>query len=188
VHVHGYGANLINQKVSAPDDIDLSDNVLAFVPYLAIHYACDADAPTTTAALCAAIEAPRALSLARSYAIVAPNAAALFSLVYATIARGSDPVGAAAAASTGSLALRRYPEELIRWPVDSTQRVDLPTNVELLPALNWSKVAMPRDECDALRWEASPFERRPSGDGLSEEDPVHFLLSYWLGRKERLIS
>ena len=54
------------------------------------------------------------------------------------------------------------------------------------PTLNWSIAAIPRDESDALRWSSCPFAREAAGDGMWSEDPVHFVLPYWIGRWARL--
>ena len=78
-------------------------------------------------------------------------------------------------------------EQLIEWPTDTSVRTDLPTDTDLQPSLNWSTVALPREESAALRWDASPFERVLAGDGQHEEDPIHYLLSFWLGRREGLL-
>ena len=69
---------------------------------------------------------------------------------------------------------------------DNTRRLDLPTNGDVRPTLNWSAVAIPRDEGDALRWSSCPFSRGAAGDGFWSEDPVHFVLPYWIGRWARL--
>lgn len=84
-------------------------------------------------------------------------------------------------------ALRRYPLELIEWPTDNSHRLDLPTNIDMAPTLNESTVGLARDECDAMRWDRRPFSREPAGSGLASEDPIHYLLSYWIGRREGLI-
>ena len=111
--------------------------------------------------------------------------AALFSFVYAILERGSAE--ASEAAAIGLHALNRYPLELIEWPTENTHRLDLPTNIDLAPSRNESAVALSRDECDAMRWDRRPFSRAPAGTGMSSEDPVHFLLSYWMGRREGLV-
>ena len=149
--------------------------------------------------MCDAIGREVDICLEHSYAIVKSHDAALFSLVYA-ISKGprggysgrgssiSRLESANEAAARARRALQRYPTELIEWPTDTSIRLDLPTNTDLLPSLNWSTLALPRDEsAAALRWDSSPFERRLGGDGFHEEDPVHYLLSYWLGRRESLL-
>lgn len=186
VNEHGYARNAINQKIVAPDDLSTSDNVLAFVPLLSMHFSCDEGVPPPdTAAMCASIRPQMHTCLERSYAAVRSHEAALFALVYALHERGSP--AATAAAATATRALQRYPLELVEWPHDASVRLDLQPNADLAPSLNWSAVASPREECSVLRWDSSPFIRTAYGDGHHEEDPVHFLLSYWLGRREGLL-
>lgn len=68
-----YASNMVNQKITAPDDVSGGDNVLAFVPYLAIHYACTlGDAPAATVAMCTAIAPELHTSILRAYAVVKP--------------------------------------------------------------------------------------------------------------------
>jgi hypothetical protein len=77
--------------------------------------------------------------------------------------------------------LARYPLELVDWPTDNSRRLDLRTDDDMLPGVYWSDTAIPRDESDALRWSGCPFAREAAGGGTWEEDPVHFLLAYWIG-------
>jgi len=187
VTTHGYASNAVNQKISAPDDLSGGDNVLAFVPYLAMHYACTLPGvANATAAMCDAIAPEMSASIRRAYAIVQPAKAALFSFVYAIVEKADAP-RAEEAAAIGRHALARYPQELIDWPTDNTHRLDLPTNTDLLPSLNESARALSRDESDAMRWDKRPFSREVAGSGLSSEDPVHFLLSYWMAYREGLV-
>ena len=91
----------------------------------------------------------------------------------------------AAAAATARRAMQRYPTEVVYWPTDASLRLDTGWNTDVSPAFNWSVHGLPREESgDALQWGTAPFERRLAGDGLDEEDPVHYLLAYWLGRHE----
>ena len=224
-NVCSYASNMVNQKITAPDDVSGGDNVLAFVPYLAIHYACTlAGAPKATVAMCTAIAPELKISIHRAYAVVKPAKVSYDSqiqaiaqlrftripraqhsapvarfpslqlahhrrhssrFVYAIVVRGSPD--AAKAAAIGLHALRRYPLELIEWPTDNSHRLDLPTNIDMQPSLNESTIGLARDECDAMRWDKRPFSRQPAGSGFASEDPIHYLLSYWIGRREGLV-
>ena len=82
--------------------------------------------------------------------------------------------------------LQEYPLDLIVWPVDNTQRHDLPPDPALLP-VNRSLVAIPRHQSAALRWCNSPFAYS-GGDGLREEDPTFWHLAYWMMRRHGLVS
>ena len=196
VREHGYAQNMVNQVITSPDDVDFSDDSLTFVPYLAMHYACSAAVGqhamgNATRAMCAAVLPQLRLSLRRAWAILRKNEAGLYSLVYSVLEAGLGGPGSAAAAAEaaaiGRRALERYPLELVAWPTDASVRLDVGGDVDLLPALNHSRVAWPRDECSAFKWEEGGFSRGAYGTGMYVADPVHFLLPYWLGRREGLL-
>ena len=196
VHEHGYAQNMVNQVITSPDDINFSDDSLTFVPYLAMHYACSEAVGgvmgNATRAMCAAVAPQLRLSLRRAWASLRRNEAGLYSFAYAVLETGLGGPGSAAAAAEaaaiGRRALQRYPLELIGWPTDASVRIDVGGDVDLLPALNYSRVAWPRDECSAFQWEErGEFGRGKDGSGLFIADPVHFLLPYWLGRREGLL-
>ena len=68
-------------------------------------------------------------------------------------------------------------------------RIDLPTDADMLPWLNQSSRALPRDECTlAMEWGRSPFQRAPQGNGLEAMDPVMYLIAFWLGEREGLLG
>ena len=188
VEEHAYLDNLANQKISAPDDLDGSDNELAFIPFLALHYACRTPgSPAATQSMCETVWPSAMLSLQRSYEILRSEESGLWALIYATIDKGSE--AAAAAAATGVSALQRYPLELVMWPTDPSARIDLPTDIDMLPWLNQSSRALPRDECTlAMEWGRSPFQRAPQGNGLEAMDPVMYLIAFWLGEREGLLG
>jgi hypothetical protein len=201
VRQHGYGQNMVNARISAPDDINGYDDNNLFLPYLGIHYACKlAGASAATIAMCDSIAAPLQLSVERSYQVVAARKSALWAMIYATMGGGEGGKGAsigkataqaasaaAAAAAAGQECLQRYPTEMVLWPTDSSSRLDLPTNPDLLPTLNVSSVALPRDESVALDWGSSPFARGAGGSGMQAADPVNFVLPFWLARREGLL-
>jgi hypothetical protein len=185
VNEHGYADNILNQKITAPDDLGGNDDELTFVPYLALHYACNLPgADKATSAMCAAISKALQHSIRRAYSVLRHQESALWALIYATVEGASS--AAVQAVEAGARSLQRYPLEMVDWPTDNSGRLDLPTDIDMAPFLNVSSVALPRDESDALEWGVSPFTRSAQGTGRQANDPVQFLLPFWLGRREQL--
>jgi hypothetical protein len=75
-----------------------------------------------------------------------------------------------------------YPDELVRWDVDNTKRADLWSDPNLLPTLNQSVNSIARSESGALEWCDNPYSFAWGGGGMSEANPVFFLIAYWVGR------
>jgi len=98
--------------------------------------------------------------------------------VFAHLARTCAPLPCSA----------RYPEETVRWSTDNTKRADLVPDMNLLPAKNQSVTALRRSESSALQWCDDPFAFSSEGGGLSEENPVIFLIAYWIGRFHGFVS
>ncbi len=90
--------------------------------------------------------------------------------------------------------LRRYPLDLIDWPISNAHRIDM---VPLGPhSLHEPGVAGRRvdgrvfhiDERPNLRWGADPYELTGGGNGRLLRKGVHYLLAYYLGRAHGFIE
>ena len=75
--------------------------------------------------------------------------------------------------------LREYPLDLVEWPTDNSQRLDLHVDKSMIPLIRRSTEAIPRHQSAALRWCKDPFAF-VGGDGMMEEDPTFFLSAFWM--------
>jgi hypothetical protein len=90
--------------------------------------------------------------------------------------------------------LKRYPLDLIDWPISNAHRIDL---VPLQEHLGYPKgiaghradgFVFPIDERPAVRWGADPYLLTGKGNGDTLQKGVHYLLAYYMGRAHGFIS
>jgi hypothetical protein len=86
--------------------------------------------------------------------------------------------------------MQRFPLELINWPQFNSDRLDVQLNVPAEPPCSRdisSLKLLPPDERSIHKWNNGVFDLN-GGDGLSEEDPTVFLISYWGMRYAHLLG
>ena len=201
---NGYAHNMVNQLVASADEINYSDIELSFLPYYTMSHACRPAASSTpdyreaeeeTRAMCAVLAPWARESIERTYGTVAHQHSALWDLIYGAFTSRSLGPGYHFERprnqdwkESGVATLMDYPEDLVRWSVDNTNRADLFSDTNLLPWKNQSITRIRRSESGALEWCNNPFLFSDGAEGLSEENPAFFLITYWLGRFHGFIT
>ena len=202
-----YHINILNQKITAPSEINFSDNELSFKPYYVISNACGygifstkndrnemgADNNNNNIVvqkdeICQMFLPYYENSLERAFRILKKEKCPEYSFIYNASRKSVKSTSSTSFSSTSSKwiadafhTLETYPIDLIIWPVNNNGRLDLPIDVAHQPYINRSLVLIPRHQSAALRWSFNPFVFI-AGDGAQEEDPTFWLLSYWMGR------
>ena len=90
--------------------------------------------------------------------------------------------------------LRTWQLELVRWPVNNSQRID----IEYAHTTNrfgrahvqqkHSGSPLPANERRQDRWNANPWDVSDGWDGMAEGDPGAWLLPYWMARYYGIIT
>jgi hypothetical protein len=196
-----YHINILNQKITAPSEINFSDNELSFKPYYIISNACNFGIFRTNVnhrkdtnaqdqaldAICEMLRPYYKNSLQRAFNIIQKEKVPEFNYIYnASIPEYINKVQKKSTLPSTWITdafytLAKYPIDLIVWPVNNAGRLDLPIDVSHQPYINRSLVLIPRHQSAALRWSFNPF-LYVAGAGVQEEDPTFWLLSYWMGR------
>jgi len=170
---HNYARNTINQKVTAPGEVNHSDDELAFLSYYPLLlYETDAK-----------LRKIYLESITRSWKIERPEKNPLWNFIYAVGAK-TRQFDVEESVET----LQRIPLDTISWTVANSHRIDLrfaPTGNRFnrKQALD----ALAPDERPMLKWNGDPYEL-DGGGGRSEDDGAFFLLPYWMGRYHKLID
>ena len=189
-----FDLNILNQKITAPTEINFSDNTLAFKPYYMLGASCGwgsfpalpSDAPSVLLSYCARLSPWFQLSLERAFNIIYKEKTPIYNFQFAVVAEESIKKKYVSAVNDAILTLEEYPLDLIDWPHDSTGRIDLNIDVSLLPVLSRSEMSIPRHQTAALRWCDNPFAFK-GGSGMREEDPTFWLHAYWMAMFHKLI-
>jgi hypothetical protein len=83
--------------------------------------------------------------------------------------------------------LKRYPLDLIKWPMSNAHRIDMIPLKEHLghePGAAGYRIdgyVFPIDERSEIRWGNDPFALSGNGDGTLLEMGLHFLVAYYMG-------
>lgn len=95
---------------------------------------------------------------------------------------------------TGALdTLKRYPLDLIEWPMSNAHRVDMAPfegDGEGAPVMGSGHrgYAFPIDERQEIYWDWNYWRLTYEGDGTTLRPPHHYLLAYYMGRYHGFIS
>jgi len=192
---HGYGANVLNSKITVPDDVNFSDDELAFLPYYTHLVTADAGA----------LDPQVVCSLSRSWREgVAQEHSALWATIHAAAARQVRKAGLEEvwqACGSGAVtteeqdikvalwSLRNWPLELITWPVTNSDRQDivLDSSVDRFGRTQSIQV-LPANERNQYRWNSNPHELDSTWPGAtSEGDPGAWLLAFWMAKFHGLV-
>ena len=89
--------------------------------------------------------------------------------------------------------LRRWPIDLITWPVDNSDRWDI-TKSPFVPrdsgsdaTAEWRQI-LPMAERAMKKWNSDPFEGGAAGSGMNEAAPYLWRLPYYIMLYNGLIS
>ncbi len=89
--------------------------------------------------------------------------------------------------------LRRYPLDLIDWPMSNAHRIDgmrLRGHLDQKPASGHHRngYVYPVDERAEVYWDREPWALTSSGDGTRLREGFHYLLAYYMGRAHGFLS
>ena len=170
---HHYALNTIDQKLTAPDWVNHSDDELAFLSYYTVlSYETD---PGLRAVYLASLE--------RSWELERPERCPLWNFMYSALTNRLEEVRASV------LTLQEWPMDLRSWRVRNSHRADVQARA---PEGGWTEemdqVLLPYYERPTHKWNGNPFRLDGGNEGSSEEDGVAFLLPYWMGRHYGIIG
>jgi len=170
---HGYLDNVLLEKKVFPDELNHSDDQLAYVAWYPLLQL--AEDPRVRNALQRAVR--------RHYTVELPERASFFFFVTATI--DEDYVDLEAAVDN----LRRIPTDRRNWRMENSHRDDVvfAQRVDRFGKRQLSHV-LPVDERHFDRWNANPYIPDEGGDGTREDDGAPYLLPYWMGRYHGFIA
>jgi hypothetical protein len=167
IHHHHYALNTVRQKLVFPDEVNHSDDELAFLAYYSLlRY--EEDPALRTLYL---------LSLERSWRLERPERNPLWNFIYGALT--GNPCDVEASVQT----LREIPLDLIDWRMVNSHRADIvrdevPGRFGELQSVT----VLPYDERAVGKWNSNPYCLDAGGDGCREDDGTYFLLPYWMGR------
>ena len=171
---HGYHMNTIRQKVvNPPSVINHSDDELAFLPYYNL-LVLEKDPYRRKFYL---------YSIGLSWQVERPERAALFNFIF------GGSTGYACDTAQAVQTLQETPMDMIDWTVTNSTRRDLqwkayPTRFGKKQLTEVLAVY----ERPLMRYNGNPYVPDDGGGGMSEYEPTHFLLPYWMGRYHDLIA
>jgi len=194
-NTHGYITNVLNSKIDCPWEDNHSDNELLFQAWHILFYSlqrldpADPSLASVRANVKAMIE-PLVPGLERMWSIVQGEKSPLWLGIYAGTA--GQPV-CPASHSDAVWSLRRWPIDLITWPVDNSDRWDI-TKSPFVPrdsgsdaTAEWRQI-LPMAERAMKKWNSDPFEGGSAGSGMSEQAPYVWRLPYYIMLYNGLIT
>lgn len=175
VEQRGYLQNVMGFAQEAPAEVNYSDEELAFLSFYPLMQL--EDDPRLRASYREALEG----LWRRGRAEHNP----LWNFIHAAGAgAAADP-----ALEDSVETLERIPMDTISWTVRNSQRADLERDMSHGRfGEAQSRSAIPPNERRVMKWNGNPFELDGGDEGRTEDDGTFFLLPYWLGRYQRLIS
>ncbi|HEY3284714.1 MAG TPA: transcriptional regulator [Armatimonadota bacterium] len=170
---HHYALNTLRQKRDWPDEINHSDDELAFLAYFPLlRYETDPD-----------LRALYLASLERSWRILQPQASTLFDFIYAASTGRRDMLG------PGVRVLEETPLDLVTWTMSNSHRADLKQDPRFgrFGEKQCTTPVPPRERA-AQKWNSNPYQMDTGNGGLEEDDGAFYLLPYWMGRYYGLLG
>ena len=167
VRNHHFALNTIYQKILIPEEVNHSDDELAFCAYHPL-LAYEDDPELRRLYL---------FSFELSWQIEQPEHSAWCNYMYGAL------TGKAFDVEESVKMLRDAPMELVCWTMKNSQRADLPRDAEAGRFREPQSLrALPADERGAMKWNSNPYRLDDGGGGRREDDGAFFLLPYWMGR------
>lgn len=165
INEHDYAKNMITQK-AYEIEVNHSDDELAFLAYYPL-FLFEKDP---------ALLAIYRQSMERSWMMERPEKNPLWNYI-ASVALGRE-IELDAAAET----LRDIPLDLIDWPMDASQRLDICfASAPDRHGVQELVAPLPFSERPLMKWNGNPY-RFKGGGGFAEECGTFWLLPYWMGR------
>ena len=167
IQTHHYAENARRTKLTLPGHINHSDDELAFISYYPLlKYEQDPE-----------LRSIYLESLEHAWQVERPERNPLWNFIYSALTQ--NPCDEKEAVRT----LREIPIDQIDWPIENSHRLDIPIDAERgrFGELQSTNV-LPYDELSILKWNGNPYRLDNPTQGRREEDGVHYLLPYWMGR------
>jgi hypothetical protein len=189
IEQNGYAENMVNSKITPPDDDNFSDDELSFLPYYTWMYA--GQHPGVAKPIePAGTEELFQIGMIRTWNYIRAEKPSLWNFIYGTYFWGADPVKQEVdfLLEDAIFNLKRWPMELIDWPISNDYRLD----IQFSPygARNGKRgdilEAFPPDERRCTLWNNDPYSGS-GGSGHAEYSGQPWLLPYWLGVFEKFI-
>jgi hypothetical protein len=190
IEQHAYAINTVFQKITWPNQLNHSDDELAFLAYYPLLlYERD---PKLRAILLA--------SLYRSWRIVQAERSQFFNLIFAACRQAStwtDPFRRPDQAIIAPTSydqkeclewFRDVPQDMIAWTVRNSDREDLGERGTNRFGHPISGRHLNVAERRLLRWNGDPYELDGGSAGRVRDDGTFVLLPYWLGRYHRFLE
>lgn len=173
VEQHHYALNIINQKILWPNDVNFSDDELAFCVYY----------PLLTYEKHPRLRQLYLLSFERQWQAVRAERCPLWNFMYGAL------TGKLCDIEESVRTLAEMPLDLVTWRMTNSDRtdVDFDDRFGLFGGVQSQRI-VPYDERGEFRWNHNPFRLDSRGDGRNEHEGSNYLLPYWLGRYHGLIE
>lgn len=174
VNNYGYGNNMVNTKITIPNDINYSDDELIFLSYYTFFYAGGNKF----------LSEQFDVSLNRAWRIARPIKSSLWNTIYGAYNQEAD-----FDLENVIWTLQNWPLSQIDWPVNNIQRLDYILNLEthIMGGEMESLNLLPWDERSMFVWNGDPFNLQ-EGSGFTEHIPSSWLLPYWMARYHGFIT
>jgi len=161
-------------------DVNYSDDELTFLPYFTYIWSILRGSPPYLGQYFD-------LSIQRTFFDVKHVRSSLWNIIfltYKTITNQSsnfiDDVMFEEILADAVWCLQTWPVEMIAWPVDKSQRLDVKLDDSGDRFLQTTtRKLLPYDESFVMKWNRDPYDVQ-SGDGMTEDDSGAFLLPFWM--------
>lgn len=178
---NGYARNLLNLKIEAPSDVDVSDDELTMLATFGYLFAGAGGGMTP------AERAAGNASLARTWAVLRRQRSSLWNALAVGAGQPADDpeVGADTLWS-----LRTWPLEAVDWPTLNSHRLDVRVDPDVQRDFRHggdSVAVLPPNERSQGRWNTNPCDL-DGGTGGVEGEPGAFLAGYWAARWAGLLA
>ncbi|CAF1268095.1 unnamed protein product [Adineta steineri] len=195
VESYQYDANLINPKMIAVCDEDFSDDQLAYLSDFNLIYAIDTIATTTRLSTVQKARAKLITDNLLEHMRIGLDLTQSGQLnqtrhLFSRPSAFPFDFDCNSLLNDGVWQMQRWPLELINWPQYIIDRLDIQQNFPAYCGDRPQSLQMlPPDERLIHKWSFSVYDLSLfEQDGLSEEDPVAFLISYWAMRYFNLLE
>jgi hypothetical protein len=187
VERHGYADNMVNLKITQPSDQCYFDDRFAFILGLAMEWS-GRPAPGLPRNPAYELVKPKfRTSLQRTWDIVGRQKPSLFDYIYIFVFRNATrapPAKLRQAAADATWCAQTWPMNLIDWPVDNSERLDVWLDPTLGPdGRRLIMRVLPGDEIERPFWGFDPYVAAPKwAEARIIFSPSAYLYSFWLGR------
>eukprot|EP01104_Vermistella_antarctica_P006857 TRINITY_DN1754_c0_g3_i1.p1 TRINITY_DN1754_c0_g3~~TRINITY_DN1754_c0_g3_i1.p1 ORF type:complete len:734 (+),score=146.91 TRINITY_DN1754_c0_g3_i1:742-2943(+) len=172
VNKYGYGANMVDCKITQVTDVNFSDDELLFFTYFTFLWS---KSPYL------GYELDLSLTRTWNYPKIRNEKSALWNVIFGMSGFAGKSF-TPQKVEDGRFCLKNWPLEWIDWPVDNTHRLDVQLDMDLsLSGYNMALKPLPYSEGHLLLWNANPYALT-GGGGYTYYAASPFLLPYYMGQ------